>query len=213
MVENHQGSFDADNAPLGDADKATFGGELAPENAPLAWLVGTWLGGGVLSYENITPAAYLHQLSIVEIEANPYLRVESNLWVANEDWEVVDKELPGHETFAQLTKDYLWSTSVGYLRVNPQQGKRIDGASELEAMIASPAGTAQTWIGLVKQTRMTLITDAVAQSAAGANLLGAKLTTGMVDGDLFYAYDMEAFGMPMQNYLAGRLTKAHGGRA
>ncbi len=180
---------------------------MAPENYPLAWLTDSWFGGGILQYENVPPAAYIHELRIDNEDGSPYLRISSNIWLAKEPAENIDKELSGQATYDRLTKDALWATSVGYLRVNPQAEKRADEASQLEAMIASPSGNTQVWAGLIKGPRLQLITDAIARSASALELNAAKIVAGNVESDLFYAYDMEAFGYEMQNYLAGRLSR------
>ncbi|WP_124055352.1 FABP family protein [Arcanobacterium ihumii] len=180
---------------------------LAPENYPLGWLVDSWYGGGVMEYDNVPASAYIHELRIDNNDGGPYLRFNSTIWLAKESPEVVDKEASGQETYNRLTKDIQWSTSSGYLRVNPNVTKREDGASEVEAMLASPAGTSQVWFGLVNGPRLQLITDAIARSESGAELNGAKIIAGNVSSDLFYAYDMEAFGFEMRNYLAGKLSR------
>ncbi|MBM7824193.1 hypothetical protein JOD55_000020 [Arcanobacterium pluranimalium] len=180
---------------------------LAPENYPLGWLVDSWCGGGVLEYDNVPASAYVHELRIDNNDGGPYLRFQSTIWLAKEPASSVDKEASGQVTYDRLTKDIQWSTSTGYLRANPNAKKRDDGAVELEAMIASPAGTSQVWFGLVNGPRLQLITDAIARSESGAELNGAKIIAGNVASDLFYAYDMEAFGFEMRNYLAGRLSR------
>lgn len=180
---------------------------LAPENYPLGWLVDTWYGGGLLEYDNISSNAYLHELTIDNRDAGPYLRFTSQIWLANEPAAVVDKENSGQYTYDSLTKAQLWSATTGYLRVNPETAKREDGAVELEAMVASPSGTAQLWVGLINGPRLQLVTDTIVRSGSGAELEGAQLMAGNVATDLFYAYDMAAFGFEMRNYLAGRLSR------
>lgn len=179
---------------------------LAPETYPFAWMVDRWVGGGVLEYENIEAAAYVHELAIENTDGGPYLRFESRIWLAAEPAGIVDKEESGATTYGKLTKERLWSVSTGYLRVNPNVAKRADGSSAVEAMVSSPAGTARLWVGLVNGPRLQMVTDAVARSASGADFTSAKLMAGNVASDLFYAYDMEAFGSELRPYLAGRLS-------
>lgn len=180
---------------------------LAPENYPMAWLIDSWRGGGVMEYGNIEAAAYLHELTIDASDDGPYLQVTSRLWLAAEPAGAVNKEAPGVVTYSQLTKDRLWSAQTGYIRVNPEAKPRPDGASELEATIASPVGTGQLWVGLISGPRLKLITDTVVRSGAAPDLQAAQIVAGNVESDLFYAYDMEAFGFEMRSYLAGRLSR------
>lgn len=185
----------------------TIPSDLAPENYPLAWLLGSWRGGGVLEYGNIPAAAYLHEVTIDNEDAGPYLRLTSTIWLAEEPAEIVDKERPGISVWSDLSKDRLWSSVMGFIRVNPEAAKREDGSVLLEAMMASPSGTSQIWVGLVRGPQLQMVTDVMARSAAGADVTAAKILAGSVNSDLMYAYDMEAFGYPMRSYLAGRLSR------
>lgn len=173
----------------------------------MGWLVDSWHGGGILEYEGIEPAAYIHELTIDARDGGPYLQISSRVWLAHEPAGVVDKEAPGQVTYDQLSKERLWSSHTGYIRVNPEAQQRADGASEIEAMIASPAGVAQAWVGLISGPRVQLLTDGIMRSASGAQIEGAKLMAGNVASDLFYAIDMEAFGSEMRSYMAGRLSR------
>lgn len=181
---------------------------LAPENYPLAWLADSWEGGGVLEYENVPAAAYLQELHIDNADGGPYLRFSSEIWLAKEPAGAVDKENPGYFTYKNLTKERLWSSATGYLRVNPELPEQEGGARVVEAMVATPSGNAQVWVGLIRGPQLQLATDAIARSRAGAELNAAKIMAGSVQSDLFYAYDMEAFGYEMRSYLAGRLSRA-----
>ncbi|MCI7551407.1 MAG: FABP family protein [Actinomycetaceae bacterium] len=180
---------------------------LAPENYPLAWLIDSWQGGGILQYENVQPAAYVHELRIDASDHGPYLHIDSRVWLAEEPAHAVNKEASGLDTYNSLTKGELWAQSSGFLRVDPEAVVREDGAAQLDATISSPVGTAQVWVGLIKGPQLQLVTDAIARSGSGAQLDAAKLVAGYVESDLFYAYDMEAFGFEMQPYIAGRLSR------
>lgn len=180
---------------------------LAPENYPLAWMIDSWRGGGVMEYDNIDAAAYLHELTIDAVDGGPYVRFNSRIWLAKEPAAAVDKEAPGQVTFDSLTKDSLWQAETGYVRVNPEAPARDDGACELEAIVAAPTGTGQLWVGLIAGPRLQMVTDTIVRSGSGADLQAAKFVGGNVASDFFYAYDMEAFGFEMRSYLAGRLSR------
>ena len=192
------------------AAKEETAAELAPENYPLKWLVGRWHGGGILAYENIRPGAYLHELTLRASHGSPYLTYESKIWLAEGEAGPAEKEMKemsGAQRYALLAKHCLWAQSCGYLRVNPEGARRADGSAEVQAMVASPSGTAQIWVGLADASRMTLITDAVARCTAETQPESANLRLALSAGDLVYAYGMQAFGYRMQNYLTGRLTR------
>ncbi|WP_216379080.1 FABP family protein [Arcanobacterium phocae] len=180
---------------------------LVPENTALAWMIDSWVGGGILEYENVEPAAYLHEVRFDASDGGPYLKVTSKVWLANEPAGVVDKELSGQTTYNQLTKRELWMQHTGFIRVNPEADKRKDGSVELEAMLASPVGVSHAWVGLINGPRLQMVTDSVMRSGSGAQIDGVKLMAGSVASDLFYAIDMAAFGAEMRSYMAGRLSR------
>ena len=180
---------------------------IAPECYPMAWLVDTWQGAGVLEYENIPAAGFLHELIIDNDLGGPYLRIRSDIWIAEEPAGAVDKEVPGGIMFDQLTKGQLWSSMSGYLRATPGSEAR-DGVTMLEATSASPAGHAMTWAGLIKGPQLQLQADAIAATPTASDFGGARIMGGLVNSDLFMAYDMAAFGLEMASYMAGRLSRA-----
>ena len=179
---------------------------IAPECYPMAWLMDSWCGGGILEYEGIEAAAYLHELTVDNANGGPYLRIRSDVWLAEEPAGVVDKEISGVETYNRLTKGTLWSSLTGYLRATPGAEKQ-NGATLLEGITSSPAGHAITWAGLINGPQLQLVTDAIAATPTSADLEGARLMGGLVDSDFFIAYDMAAFGEELRSYMAGRLSR------
>lgn len=173
---------------------------LAPETYPMAWLVGKWRGYGMLGYPGIDDAAMICELEISN-NGGPYLTVHSTWYLANENPDDIDKELPGAQGVAQLTEERLWDDAVGYLR----QSSEKEG--DVEAMIATPDGRVSLYIGVVKAPRMQLVSDAMVRSATGAQVNAAQVQVGMVESDLLFAYDMAAFGEELQSYAAGRLSR------
>ncbi len=180
---------------------------VAPECYPMAWLIDSWLGAGILEYEGIEAAGYIHELEIEGDAEAPYLRYVSKVWLAQEPAGAVDKEIPGGRMHARLAKECLWAESRGFLRAAPGVEQR-DGATILEAVSAAPAGHGATWAGVIKGPQMQLAADAIAATPTASELAGARIMAGLVESDLFYAYDMAAFGHEMAAYMAGRLSRA-----
>ena len=180
---------------------------LAPETYPMAWLVGSWRGAGVLEYEGIEAAAYLHELTIDNADNGPYLRIESRVWIANEPGGAVDKEEMGARAYAKLSKDFQWSALNGFLRVSPTATS--ENGTILEGTSSNPAGHAMTWAGIIKGPQLQLMADAIAATPTATDYTGARIMAGLVESDLFYAYDMAAFGEPLSGYMAGRLSRIY----
>lgn len=178
----------------------------APECYPMAWLMDSWVGAGVLEYDGIDTAGYIHELTIENDGNSPYMRVTSTIWLTEEPASAVDKEVPGERMYKQLSKERLWAQTTGFLRATPGAGQH-DGATLLEAMSSTPAGHAITWAGLIKGPQLNLQADAIAATPTASSLNGARIMAGLVESDLFYAYDMAAFGHEMSTYMAGRLSR------
>lgn len=174
---------------------------LAPETYPMAWLVGSWRGYGVLGYPGIDDAAVICDLEIASDEQLPYLTVRSRWTLAKEHPDEIDKELPGAPGVAQLTPDRVWAEATGYLR----QSSEKEG--DLEAMMATPDGRVSLYIGQINGPRMQLVSDAMIRSATGAEVSAAAIQVGLVESDMLFAYDMAAFGESMRSYCAGRLSR------
>ena len=172
----------------------------------MAWLLDSWQGAGVLEYEGVEAAAYLHEIHIDNDNGGPYLRVRSDVWLAEEPAHVVDKDVSGGAMYAALTKADLWSSLTGYVRAAPGEPVR-EGATLLEGVTASPAGHAMTWAGIIKGPQVQLVADAIAATPTASEFTGARLMGGLVENDLFLAYDMAAFGHDLRSYMAGRLSR------
>lgn len=179
---------------------------LAPETYPLAWLVGSWRGAGVLEYAGLDASAYVHELSIDNDDDGPYLRFSSTIWTAAEEAGIVDKEEEGELVYRKLTKDGVWATSSGYIRVSPT-AERGEQGTIIEVMSSNPAGHAITWAGIIKGPQLQIAADAIAATPTAPSYEGARIMAGLVSSELFYAYDMAAFGQEMRSYMAGRLSR------
>lgn len=180
--------------------------KIAPENYPLAWLLGQWKGTGVLEYEGIDAAGYIHELNFDNDDDGPYLAFSSRIWLINEPAGIIDKEEPGFRMYPRVTKGELWSALSGFVRVAPtavQDGKM----TICEATSSTPTGHAATWAGVIRGPQFQFQADAIASAAGAPDFQSARIMGGLVESDLFLSYDMAAFGHPMRSYMAGRLSR------
>lgn len=186
---------------------------LAPECYPMAWLLGSWRGFGMLGYTDIDDAWFVQE-SIFEHDGGPYLRQTSTIWLAGSQAEV-SQAMPGEEGYQRLTKGQWWSTETAYWRAVPVAASEDDAATdqpakvgaELEVMCVDPAGHLSLYVGAVKGPRIDLVTDAVVQTPTAVPLTAATRMYGLVQGDLLWTQDMAAFGQEMRPYLSARLTR------
>jgi hypothetical protein len=170
-------------------------GGLAPEVYPLAWLVGRWEGAGVVIYPTI-PEARVRQEILVDHDGGPYLRWSSTLWLAEEGEGEGDRGI-------------VWSTESGYWRVPPERpADTPDGKDPVELLLIDPAGHLTLYAGIVGGGRIDLASDLIARTPDAAEVNAATRLYGLVDGALLWAWDIAAFGEPLQSYASARLTRS-----
>jgi hypothetical protein len=174
---------------------------LAPEVYPLAWLVGTWRGEGVVDYPGIDEATFTQEI-VVASDGGPYLSYTSTirLVVAPSDTAALEDE--------PLAP--VWQTESGYWRIPPERPTDwglTDDQHAVELLVADPSGHVALYIGAVGKGRIDLVSDAVVRTASGAEVSAGKRLYGLVNGELMWAHDIAAFGHPMQSYASGRLER------
>lgn len=169
---------------------------LAPEVYPLAWLVGSWRGAGTLGYPGI-PATAIEQQVVVDHDGGPYLVHSCVTWTMGQDGQ----------------RGPVWSRESGFWRLEPG-GAEPDGARggaarrvPVELLLADPSGHVSVYLGSTAGGRIDLASDLVARTATGAEVAAASRLYGLVDGELMWAWDLAAFGHPVQSYLSARLTR------
>ncbi|WP_456823408.1 FABP family protein [Cellulomonas sp. P5_E12] len=174
---------------------------LAPEVYPLAWLLGTWRGEGVVDYPGIDEATFTQEI-VIDSDGGPYLSYTSTirLVTAPSDTAALENEPPAP----------VWQTESGFWRVPPERptdwGLTPD-QHPVELLVADPSGHVALYIGAVGKGRIDLVSDAIVRTSSGAAVSAGKRLYGLVNGELMWAHDIAAFGHPMQSYASGRLAR------
>ncbi|WP_298454809.1 FABP family protein [uncultured Cellulomonas sp.] len=202
---------------------------LAPEVYPLAWLVGRWRGEGVVGYPGIEEAAFTQEVEF-DHDGGPYLRYTSTirLIVVPDDAAELTSDAdesgdpaasgPDDEPLRtaggvvppQAAPDAgpVWSTESGYWRVSTERTPDLaENQFPVEVLMADPAGHVAVYVGSVGNGRVDLVSDLVARTSTAAEVAAAKRLYGLVNGELMWAWDLAAFGNPMQTYASARLTR------
>jgi len=162
---------------------------LPPEVYPLAWLVGTWRGGGRVKYPGIEDSAIVQAVTF-SAGQGPCLAYQAMTRLVN--------------PAGQLGQ--VWHQESGYWRVTPGQ-TQIDPPFEVEVFVADAAGVLTLYLGHVNGARIDLISDAMVRSALGAEMNAARRLYGLVKGNLLWTWDLAAFGHPLANYLSAELER------
>lgn len=157
--------------------------DLHPDLAPLAWLLGSWRGDGHGEYPNIERFRFMQEM-VFNHDRRDFLTYYSRTWIIDDNGNIL--EPAGVET--------------GFWRVR-------DG-STLEVLLANGAGQAQGWVGRIEGPRIQLVLDHSYTSPTGTGVVseGNRLY-GLVEGDLFWAYDVAADGHEMQPHLWAELKR------
>jgi hypothetical protein len=156
--------------------------DLAPQCAPLAFLLGTWRGEGVGGYPTIDDFRFEQEVTFSQ-NGKPFLAYTSRSWILDDD---------GSRARPAATETGFW---------RPQDG------GVLEVLLSHPTGFAEIWEGTVEGPRITLRTDMVARTASAKEYTAGSRLYGLVEGDLMWAFDMAAMGEELQPHLSARLVR------
>ncbi len=201
---------------------------LAPEAYPLAWLVGRWRGEGVVGYPGIEESAFTQDV-VFDHDGGPYLRYTSTIRLivapddaaaltadddaapaetAEEPLQTAGGVVPGAGATRPAGDGPVWSTESGYWRIAPE---RPAGTPEnqypVEVLMADPSGHLALYVGTVGNGRIDLVSDLIARTSTAAEVAAGKRLYGLVNGELMWAWDLAAFGHPMQTYASARLSR------
>jgi hypothetical protein len=197
---------------------------LAPEAYPLAWLVGSWRGEGVIAYPGIPETPFVQDV-VFDHDGGPYLRYESTIRVLEaevpetvpEAWtaqEPVDPDAdpssdqPEPSGEGHLEPGRIWSTETGYWRVSPERPEGLgEDQAAIEVMIADPSGRMTLYLGVVGNGRVDLSSDAMVRTATSAEVSASNRLYGNVQGQLLWVWELAAFGQPLQSYASAKLDR------
>jgi len=156
--------------------------DLHPDCVPLAFLLGTWVGVGVGGYPTIEGFRFGQQLEFGHI-GKPFLTYTSRSWLLDDD---------GNQVRPLAMESGFW---------RPQPG------GEVELLLAHPTGYVEIWLGEVDGAKVELGTDGVMRTTTAKEYTSGHRLYGLVDGELFWAYDMSAMGQPRQPHVSARLRR------
>jgi len=187
---------------------------LSPEVYPLAWLVGHWRGEGVVSYPGIEEFAFVQDVH-VDHDGGPYLRYRSTIRVVvvpDDPAALLDgaDAAPAAGDADDLDDDSgpVWSTESGYWRIASERPAGLaEDQHPVELLLADPAGHLALYLGTVGKGRIELASDLIARTATASDVAAGTRLYGLVHGELMWAWDLAAFGHPLQTYASARLVR------
>ncbi|WIE78607.1 FABP family protein [Curtobacterium sp. MCSS17_016] len=191
---------------------------LAPELVPLSWLVGVWEGTGVVEYpvgddDEVRNYEFGQRVSFSH-DGLPYLNYSSTTWLLDDEhtplaaemgyWRIDRPTEPGDRGPAML----LGEGPTPFSTVESVEALRntTDGF-DVEAAIIHPTGVNELYVGRVLKGRIDLSTDAVLRSPNAKDYSAATRLYGLVEGKLFWAWDIAALGRELTSHASGQLAK------
>ena len=148
-----------------------------------AWLLGSWAGNGHGNWPDVGDFEFGQQIDF-STNGGPFLHYVSQCWTLDEN---------GQPKAPLTMEDGFW---------------RPGADADVEMVVAHPEGIVEVWAGAIQGTKIEATTDLVARTKTGEPAVtGGQRLYGNVEGDLLYAWDRAADGVPMQPYMWARLQK------
>ncbi|MFC7547281.1 FABP family protein [Plantactinospora sp. GCM10030261] len=166
------------------------GPDLHPALLGLLPYVGRWRGRGRGGYPTIEDFDYAQEIEITH-DGRPFLHYRSRAWMLDEQSKPV----------RPLGREEGWWRPV------------LDGdraTDDLEALLTTPTGVMELYLGRVTGTRVEMATDAVLRTATAKEVTAGHRLFGIVEGALLYAQEMAAVGQPLSPHLSARLLRVGG---
>lgn len=157
--------------------------DLHPNLVPLAWLLGTWRGRGHGEYVDMDRFQFAQEM-VFSHDTRNFLTYYSRTWLVDDQGEIL--EPAGVETG-------FW---------------RVENEGVVEVLIANGAGQAQGWVGRFEGARIQLALDHNYASPTSTAIEQGHRLYGLVEGELFWAYDVAAGGHELQPHLWATLQRA-----
>jgi hypothetical protein len=179
-----------DPYPFEETHDLRVGPDLHPALLGLLPYIGVWRGRGRGGFPSIEDFDYAQEIRISH-DGRPFLFYESRSWLLDE------ASRPVRPT----------GREIGWWRPVMDGETSTD---DLEAMMMSPTGIMELYLGKVTGTRIEIATDAVLRTATAKEVTAGHRLFGIVEGALLYAQEMAAVGHPLSPHLSARLLRVGG---
>lgn len=156
--------------------------DIHPWCVPLAFLLGTWEGEGIVEYPTVQRRAFAQRLEFAQ-NGKPFLHYLSRTWEIDTD---------GQKVRPLAMETGFW---------------RIGEEKTLEVLLSHPTGFLEALYGEVRGPRIELATKKVVKVESAKDYRRGHRLYGLVDGRLMWAFDMEAVDQKMQPHASAELKR------
>lgn len=191
---------------------------LKPELVPLAWLIGSWEGVGVLGYPGREQRQFGQRIDFVAPDDAGYLHYTAHSWLLDEDGELATR-LTIETGFWQVARPRdAADAGPGMMPATAESSYASAEAVEslrtesnefgVEVSLVHPGGVVEQYLGTISGAKIEMATDVVARSENAKEYASAKRMYGLVNGELMWAWDMAAQANEMTSHASARLKPA-----
>lgn len=179
-----------DPYPYEDTHDLRQGPDLHPALLGLLPFIGLWRGRGLGGYPGIEDFTFGQEVRISH-DGRPFLHYESRSWLLDEESRPIRRA----------------AREIGWWRPVLVDDRPTD---DVEALMSSPTGIMELYLGRAKGTQLELATDAVLRTATAKEVTAGHRLFGIVEGALLYAQEMAAQGHGLSPHLSARLLRVGG---
>jgi hypothetical protein len=191
--------------------------DLTPELVPLSWLLGVWQGSGRLGAGEGEDAHFQQRVEFTH-NGLPYLQYRAESWLADEEGTRL-RPLSIETGFWALDRPMVEADGgpgmspaeiVPALRTadDVEKLRNADGGFDLQVNIVHPGGISELYYGSIKGPQIQLATDLVMRGTNSKDYASATRIYGLVNGDLYWRWDVAANGQSLAAHASAALKKS-----
>lgn len=185
---------------------------LPIELTPIAWLVGTWEGTGVIAFEG--KEQEFHQRIEFSHDGQGALTYISTVSLADDAKTPMPSEL-GYWRVSRPRQDFDHGPGllpgVGETTIKTHEDletfKNSTGGFDLEVSTLHPGGVAELYAGYVKSAQIHLASAHGAAFATAKTYRHSTRMYGLVEGALLWAWDIALPGGELKSHASARLER------
>ncbi len=179
-----------DPYPFEDTHDLRQGPDLHPALLGLLPFIGLWRGRGRGGYPTVEDFDFAQEIRISH-DGRPFLHYESRAWLLDDQSQPVR----------------ISAREIGWWRPVCVDDRPTD---DIEALMSSPTGVMELYLGRAKGLQLEMATDAVLRTATAKEVTAGHRLFGIVEGALLYAQEMAAEGHGLAPHLSARLIRVGG---